>query len=87
MIVYGLVVCILWALGYALLYSGLPGSGPVKGVLYGLLLWGFGLLPNLVALHLHTKIWWQFNWGFVGTGNLLRWVILGAVYGTIYELT
>ena len=87
MIVYGLVVFILWALGHAPPYSELQGSGSVKGVLYGLLLWGFGLLPNLVALHIHTKIWWQFNWDFLGTGNLLRWVILGAVYGTIYELT
>lgn len=86
MVIYGFSVCILWAFGYALLYKGIPGSGLNKGIIYGFLLWLLGLLPNTVALHLHTTIWPEFNWVFLTVNNLIRWVILGIVYATIYKV-
>lgn len=36
MIVFGFVICFLWAFGYALLYKGIPGTGIVKGLVYGI---------------------------------------------------
>lgn len=86
MIVFGFAICILWAFGYALLYKGIPGSGLSKGLLYGFLLWLLGILPQTLALHLHTNIWPEFNWVFLSANSLVRWVILGVVYASIYKI-
>ena len=86
MIIFGFVICILWAFGYALLYKGIPGSGISKGVIYGFLLWLLGMLPNNIALQLHTNIWPEFNWIFLSVGNLIRWIILGMIYALFYKV-
>jgi len=86
MTVFSFSTCILWAFGYALLYKGIPGSGLIKGVSYGFLLWLLGILPQTVALHLHTTIWPEFNWVFLSINSLVRWLILGLVYAFIYKI-
>ena len=86
MIMFGFVVCILWAFGYALLYKGIPGIGISKGVIYGCLLWLLGILPNNLALQLHTNIWPEFNWIFLSLSSLIRWVILGMIYALLYKV-
>lgn len=86
MIIFGFAICILWAFGYALLYKGLPGSGLGKGVIYEFLLWLLGMLPNTLALHLHTNIWPEFNWFFLSVNSLIRWIILGMIYALIYKV-
>ena len=85
MVLFGFAACLLWAFGYALLYRGIPGRGVSKGLVYGLLLWLLAILPNNAALHLHTGIWPEFNWVFLGVNNLLRWLLLGAVFALIYK--
>jgi len=86
MTVFSFLICILWAFGYAILYKGIPGVGLSKGVSYGFLLWLLGILPQTVALHLHTTIWPEFNWVFLSINSLVRWLILGIVYATIYKI-
>jgi len=86
MTIFSFSICILWAFGYALLYKGIPGSGLSKGVAYGFLLWLLGILPQTVALHLHTTIWPEFNWVFLSINSLVRWLILGLVYAFIYKI-
>jgi len=86
MIIFGFAICILWAFGYALLYKGIPGTGLSKGVIYGFLLWLLGMLPNNLALQLHTNIWPEFNWVFLSVGSLIRWIILGMIYALIYKV-
>ncbi len=85
MMVFGLAVCFLWAFGYALLYKGIPGTGIAKGVVYGILLWILGILPNMAALYLHTKISAEIIWVFITANGLLRGIVLGATYGFIYK--
>jgi len=86
MTVFSFSICILWAFGYALLYKGIPGVRLNKGVSYGFLLWILGILPQTVALHLHTNIWPEFNWIFLSLNSLIRWLIVGVVYAGIYKI-
>lgn len=86
MIVFGIVICFLWAFGYAVLYKGIPGAGIAKGVVYGILvMWILGVLPHMVALYLHTTISPEIIWIFITANALLRGIILGATYGVIYK--
>lgn len=85
MMVFGLAVCFLWAFGYALLYKGIPGTGIAKGVVYGILLWVLGILPNMAALYLHTTISAEIIWVFITANGLLRGIVLGATYALIYK--
>lgn len=85
MIMFGFAVCILWAFGYALLYNGIPGTGVAKGVVYGIVLWILGVLPNMAALYLHTTISPEIIWVFITANSLFRGIILGATYAVIYK--
>jgi hypothetical protein len=86
MIIFGFAICILWAFGYALLYKGIPGTGLSKGVIYGLLLWLLVMLPNNLALQLHTNIWPEFNWVYLSVDSLIRRIILGMICALIYKI-
>jgi uncharacterized membrane protein YagU involved in acid resistance len=86
MIIFGFAICILWAFGYALLYKGIPGIGLSKGVNYGLLLWLLVMLPNNLALQLHTNIWPEFNWVYLSVDSLIRRIILGMICALIYKI-
>lgn len=85
MIVFGFAVCFIWAFGYALLYKGIPGTGVSKGVVYGILLWILGILPNMAALYLHTTISAEIIWFFITANGLFRGIVLGATYALIYK--
>lgn len=85
MAVFSIVVCIIWAFGYALFYKSIPGSGIIKGISYGFLLWFIGIFPQNLALHLHTQIWPEFNWIFLSVNSLIRWTILGIIFSFIYK--
>ena len=86
MIVFCIVICFLWAFGYAVLYKGIPGAGITKGVVYGILvMWMLGVLPHMVALYLHTTISPEIIWIFITANALLRGIILGATYAVIYK--
>ena len=85
MIVFGFAICILWALGYALLYKGIPGTGLMKGVAYGIALWLLGLLPHTTALYLHTTISPEVIWVFLTANGLFRGIVLGLTFAAIYK--
>jgi len=42
------------AVGYALVYHGLPGRGIVKGLWFGLFVYVVGVLPALFTVHVLT---------------------------------
>lgn len=65
MMVFGVAICFLWAFGYAILYEGNPGTGIMKGVAYGIVLWLFGILPHMAAIYLHTTISGEIIWVFI----------------------
>ena len=85
MAVFSICACIIWAFGFALFYKSIPGSGLVKGLSYGFLLWFIAILPQTIALHLHTQMWAEFNWVFLSVNSLIRWIILGIVFSLIYK--
>lgn len=85
MAIFSIFACIIWAFGFALFFKSIPGSGITKGVSYGFLLWFIGILPQTVALHLHTQMWVEFNWVFLSVNSLIRWTILGIVFSQIYN--
>lgn len=86
MIVFGFAICFLWAFGYALLYKGIPGTGVVKGVVYGVIVLGvLGVLPHMVALYLHTTISAEIIWIFITANAFVRGAVLGATYALIYK--
>jgi hypothetical protein len=85
MAVFSICACIIWAFGFAVFYKAIPGSGIAKGISYGFLLWFIAILPQTVALQLHTKMWAEFNWVFLSVNSLVRWIILGIVFSLIYK--
>jgi len=85
MALFSIFACIIWAFGFALFFKSIPGSGIIKGLSYGFLLWFIGILPQTVALHLHTQMWVEFNWLFLSVNSLIRWTILGIVFSLIYK--
>jgi hypothetical protein len=85
MAIFSIGACIIWAFGFALFYKSIPGSGIAKGISYGFLLWFITILPQTIALHLHTQMWAEFNWVFLSVNSLFRWIILGIVFSLIYK--
>jgi len=85
MAIFSICACIIWSFGFALFYKSIPGSGIAKGIAYGFLLWFIGILPQTIALQLHTQMWAEFNWVFLSANSLIRWTILGIVFSLIYK--
>ncbi|MDI6793473.1 MAG: hypothetical protein QME81_11515 [bacterium] len=81
----GLILSIFLALGYALFFRGIPGSGVVKGLTYGLIIWLVSTLPGMFATHMFMTV----ATGVVIYGSilglvehLLKGAIIALIYGT-----
>lgn len=80
-----LVLSIILAAVYAVVYKGLPAKDNLKkGVQYGLVVWLVGVLPGMYAL---------FNWTTMNTVVVVYWLaaflvrhlLVGAAIGAIYK--
>lgn len=80
-----LVLNILFAVVYALLVKGIPGSNKlVKGIIFGLCVWAVGMLPGMFATYTFMTVattvvvYWTIS-GLIQTP--LKGLILAAIYG------
>ena len=80
----GLFNGIMLALVYALLYKGIPGTGIVKGLWYGGLVWLIGMIPGMFATYTFMTvattavIYWTVS-------GLFHYLLSGAIIGAIYK--
>ena len=78
----GLIVAIIFASVYALIYKGIPGEGIKKGMIYGLIVWLLGALSRIAAMPFYLAIattvvvYWIIQ-AFVL--NLINGAIVGAI--------
>ncbi|MBN2097190.1 MAG: hypothetical protein JW714_01795 [Candidatus Omnitrophica bacterium] len=79
----GMIFAILLALVYALVHKGLPGTGIIKGLCFGLFVWLVGTLPGVFSLALFSRInqtviiYWIISGLIV---NLWQGLVLAAIY-------
>jgi hypothetical protein len=79
----GLVVSILFALVFALLYKGIPGTGVKKGMIYGILVWlvgavtGVASMPFYMTIATTVVIYWLIQALVL---NLINGALVGAIY-------
>lgn len=74
----------LYGLVYSVLYSGIPGKGIKKGLIFAVLLWLVGTLPGMAITYLSMAVPTPIiaSWTFGGLINLL---VMGAVLVIVYE--
>lgn len=82
-LIVGLIGAILFVLVFAVLYSGIPGTGVKKGLIYGFLMWlvgtvaGIGTLPAYMTIASAVVVYWIIGFLVVG---LIKGAIVGAMY-------
>jgi len=75
----GLILGMILALVYAILYKGIPGQGIKKGLCFGLLVWAVCGLPGIFFVAITgLSIYWTLS-------ELVKLLILGAVIAAIYK--
>ena len=81
---FSLIANILFVLGFAWLYKGIPGStGVKKGIIYGLIIWlvaalpGMGSMPFYMTIASGVVVYWVIQALVI---NLIRGAIVGAIY-------
>lgn len=83
-IIYDLIVGIILAYVYSILKNSVPGSGIVKGLIFGLLVWLVGSVPGLgityLTMNIRNKL--IFTWL---VNNLINYCLAGAVIQQIDE--
>jgi hypothetical protein len=72
--VIGLIRAMLFALVFAILYKGIPGTGVFKGMIYGVLVWIVGALSGMPSMPFYMTI---------ATGVVIYWIIQQLVLGVI----
>jgi len=81
--IIALIQSILFALVFAVLYKGIPGTGVKKGLIYGLLVWlvgagtGIAALPFAMTIAATVVIYWIIQ---ALVFNLIGGAILAAIY-------
>lgn len=76
---------LIFVVVYALINNGISGKNKyTKGLLYGLIVWGVGLIPGMIATYLYMTvattvvIYWTI-WGLIVSP--LKGLIAAAIYG------
>lgn len=79
-----IVLAVVFAWVFAVLYDGIPGTGIRKGFVFGLLAWLIGVIPPMTTLYLMTNI---ANGALVyfTVQGLVEWLVYGAVISAIYK--
>lgn len=84
LLLLNIVLALVFAWVFAVLYKGIPGEGVRKGLNFGLLAWLIGVLPPMTTLFLMTNIAPLALLYFTIQG-LVEWVVYGAVIAVIYR--
>jgi uncharacterized membrane protein YagU involved in acid resistance len=79
-----IVLAIVFAWVFAVLYKGIPGEGVRKGLMFGLFAWLIGVVPSMVTLYLMTHIAPVALLYFTAQG-LFEWLVYGTVISAIYK--
>lgn len=51
-----LIEGVIYGLVFSVIYKGIPGSGALKGLSYGFLLWVVGTLPGMAITYLTMRV-------------------------------
>lgn len=79
-----IVLAVVFAWVFAVLYQGIPGKGVQKGFMFGLLAWLIGVIPPMVTLYLMTRIAPAALLYFTIQG-LFEWLVYGMIIAVIYK--
>lgn len=84
LLLMNIVLAIVFAWVFAVLYKGIPGRGLQKGLVFGLFAWLIGVIPPMVTLYLMTYIAPGALLYFTFQG-LFEWLVYGIVISAIYK--
>lgn len=84
LLLLNIVLALVFAWVFALLYKGIPGRGVTKGLVFGALAWLIGVLPPMTTLYLMTNIAPGALVYFTVQG-LVEWLVYGAIIAAIYK--
>ena len=76
--------CVIFVIGYAILYNAIPSKGIKKGLIFSLFIWLLGIVvPVLrvymaVSMALPVFIYWL-------TIDLVGYLVMGVITGAIYK--
>lgn len=79
-----IILAIIFAWVFAILYKGIPGQGVRKGLAFGFLAWLIGVLPAMTTLYLVTNIA-PLALVYFTVQGLFEWLVYGAVIAAIYR--
>lgn len=79
-----LLMAFFFALGYAILYKGIPGTGVKKGMIYGFLMWLIGPLGGFLGMPFYMTISWTVVIYWI-IAILVSLLIQGAILGAMYK--
>lgn len=79
-----IILAIVFAWVFAVLYKGIPGRGIRKGLIFGIIVWIVGPIPALGTLYLMTNI---ANGALIyfTIQSLFEWLAYGTVISAIYK--
>jgi hypothetical protein len=77
------LLAIVYALVYAVLYHGIPGTGFRKGLVFGLIVWLVGVVPAIFTMYVLVNIHGGALLYFL-TQSLVEHLVYGAAVALIY---
>jgi hypothetical protein len=77
------LLAIVYALVYAVLYHGIPGTGLRKGMAFGLIVWLVGVVPAIFTMYILVNIHPGALLYFL-TQALVEHVVYGAAVALVY---
>ncbi|MBI5037640.1 MAG: hypothetical protein HZC01_02975 [Candidatus Kerfeldbacteria bacterium] len=84
LLLMNITLALVFAWVFAILYSGIPGQGVRKGLVFGLFAWLIGVIPPMTTLYLMTNIATGALLYFTVQG-LVEWLAYGATIAAIYR--
>lgn len=84
LLLMNIILAIVFAWVFAVLYKGIPGKGIRKGLIFGILAWLIGVVPPMTTLYLMTRIATGALLYFTFQG-LFEWLVYGLVISLIYR--
>lgn len=84
LLLLNIILAVLFALAFALLYKGIPGKGIQKGLFFGIIVWVVGPVPALITMYLLINIA-QGALLYFFIQSLFEWLVYGMVISAIYK--
>jgi len=77
------LAAIVFALVYAILFNGIPGTGLRKGLVFGLIVWLIGVVPAIFTMYIMMNIHPAALLYFL-TQALVEYFVYGAAVALVY---